>query len=145
MRYEYLHVPGWEAWQQAKEKSLPDEEQVLLKQTTEMRNNTLKRGSLVADASFVITMPPFNIERLRKMGDGEILISLTGDTQKKYRLDVVQPDGEREDFPFFDVPGVRRMVKECPGEDVLEVCETYYDLLAEYVKECAERFCLPHK
>jgi hypothetical protein len=145
MRHEYVYVPGWLDWQETKDKNLPDEVQVLLKQTTTMRNNAVKRGTLAADASYVITMPPFDLARLFKMGEGQVLISLVGDTMKKYRMEVVQPDGEREDFPFIDVPGVRREVKECPGQDVLYVCHTYYDLLAGYVKECTEKFGLPPK
>jgi len=134
---------SWLAWQKSKAKNLPDETQVLLKDTTAMRNHTLKRGTLAADASYVIIMPPAELVRLNKMGDGRVLISLVGDTQNKYRLEVLRPDGEREVFPFVDIPGVRQMVKECPGQDVPYVCEMYHDLLAEYVKECTENFSLP--
>lgn len=89
-------------------------------------------------------MPPAELARLNKVGRGRILISLVAETQK-YRLEVARPDGEREVFSFADVANVRRMVKECPGEDVLDKCQTYYDLLAEYVKECSDKFSLPQK
>jgi hypothetical protein len=56
-------------------------------------------------------------------------------------LILARENGELVEFPFYKLKKiVRREEKFFPRMDILEECQKYYDILAAYVEECAEKF-----
>ena len=52
MNCEYKHVPGWVEWIREKEATRTEEVQDLYDGITEMRNNSQKKGPVMAAASY---------------------------------------------------------------------------------------------
>lgn len=138
MNTEYGKVPGWTMWQKMKERTAPEDVKDLLKRTKDMRNHAVKRGSVMAEVVTKIKLPKPEIERLNKLGPGRIMIQ---GTMSNCRFIHMNAAGEMVMFQTVKLMKFGRVEpKFFPHKDVLEECQTYYDVLATFVEECTEKF-----
>lgn len=142
MRKEYSKVVGWERWHNSRE--LSNEEAALLKGTNLVRVKTEKLSPLKTDSLFSvqgIKVENSDLERLQRAmakGKGQkVPVSLSG-SAGNFRLGL-EIAGERFSFPATEVLADRRL-QEFPEENILKVCQRYYQTLASIVDECGKKF-----
>ncbi|SLM49311.1 conserved protein of unknown function [Nitrospira japonica] len=138
---EYKDVPGWNEWNREKGRTASAEVQDLLRRTTKMRNYTQKVGPIMAEIVTKIGLPKMEITRLNKLGPGRIMLQ---GTMQNCRVIHLNSAGEMVIFQMVTLKKFGRVEpKFFPHKDTLEECNKYYNLLAEIVKECTDRFKIP--
>jgi hypothetical protein len=139
MKKEFVRTPGWAAWQRQKAQELSEEANDLLRRTRDMRNHSLKRGTLRAGALTKLKVPKPHIERLRNVGPGDFMLQGTLQNLKVVHRHSVT--GELTFFPFTTAKTFARVEPQYMNyRNLLLECHKYYDLLAPFVGECVEKF-----
>lgn len=142
MGNEYCKVDGWKQWWRAKKPS--QEEAALLKGTNAVRVRTEKLAPLKTASIFFVQGIKLTKEDATKLSSAlakakgqKIPIRLSG-TTSNYSLEF-EIAGERFSYPATEVLADRRL-KDFPRENILKVCERYYEAVATVVRECGEKF-----
>lgn len=142
MKAEYGKIPGWKSWYASQKPNT--EERALLKGTNDLRTRTLKREPLSTLASITvqgIKLKPEQAEAFRaqmtKAKGTKLPVRISG-TVGNFLLEM-QLDGECVSYEGAEILATREL-PEFPNEDIVQVCERYYDAIAKVVATCGERF-----
>jgi hypothetical protein len=139
MNKDYTHVAGWKAWYEAKENTRTEQERKLLEGTNRMRISAVKHGSLQATSSYILKLQKVDLKRFKSKPTGRISMKVSG-TTKNCLVEIITEGGEHISFPSTKVMHLRREVAEFPAEDVIGVCQKYYEYLSTLVEECSQKF-----
>jgi hypothetical protein len=129
LQKEYSSKPGFDAWYNAKLKSIDPENDFTL--FIDLRNTSIKERSIYANPTVSATSTiGFEGSYGTALHDknGNIIEEVTGGTKRKEI-----PKDEKKISRSF-------VFEERPRDDGFELCERYYSKLKDIVKECEQKF-----
>lgn len=141
MRAEYQDVPGWKTWYDSKQ--LTTEDKTLFDALRDVRNRSVKRGTVETEISAIVDIP-------KARNDPNVNAAFFA-TDTPGKVEFVPLDGSeataqilRENRPiaYGVLKTVYRRVDEFPEEDVVSVCKKYLERLESLVNECGDKFAI---
>lgn len=124
MRHEYVDVPGWQEWYDAK---VPDEDQeALLRIFNQLRVRSEKTEPLIPGHALKFADDPGVPPRDSRMPKLEVTISAVGEPNVR--------------IAGGELAALLWTLDEFDGEDILRPCQRYFELLSLMVDECESKF-----
>ncbi len=139
MRHEYGKVEGWEKW--FKEYNLSEKSKQLLQKINDLRIESVKTTGVKTDfywqeTELLIDEASYpELKKLLNIEDGEYLLSITPYEENKPR-----PKNEEGTYSFLGTIDRSRQKAPNSREDLLQLCNEYYDLMKEIVTVCSSNF-----
>ncbi len=135
MNKEYSKVEGWEDWN--KNTSSTNEEVNCIKIISKLRNQSLKEKPLVTSKEFIFPIPEgINI----KIGALYKILVFRDDLlpNREIENEIKQKFGSNP-INFTSKREIIRIVEKM-GEDIMLLCQHYYQWLENLVNECEDQF-----